>query len=241
MEYNINLKIYEGPMDLLLDLIKKNNIDIFDIPIHLITAQFLEYIENSKKLNLELTSDFILMASTLLEIKSRMLLPRFTFEEDEQQQEEDPRQDLVDKILEYEKYKEISEELKKSSEYEQKSFYKLQEDFSHINTLDFIDDIELKDLSIAFNNIIKRYKSRDIVESIISDEYTVDTAMEQIMTLLAEHREIKFTQLLSDYPILEEIIIYFLSVLELVRISSIKAHQEKDFSDILIVRRENAQ
>ncbi|MDO5040769.1 MAG: segregation/condensation protein A [Peptoniphilus sp.] len=240
MEYNINLKIYEGPMDLLLDLIKKNNIDIFDIPIHLITSQFLEYIENSKKLNMELTSDFILMASTLLEIKSRMLLPKFTFDQEEQQQEEDPRQELVDKILEYEKYKEISKELKKSSDYEGKSFYKLQEDFSHMDTLDFLGDIELKDLSAAFNNIIKRYKSKDIVESITSDRYSVDTAMEQIMALLTEHREIKFTQLLSDYPLLEEIIIYFLSLLELIRRESIRAHQEKDFSDILIVRRENA-
>ncbi|CDZ74456.1 Segregation and condensation protein A [Peptoniphilus sp. ING2-D1G] len=241
MEYNISLKVYEGPMDLLIDLIKKNNIDIFDIPIHLITNQFIEYIENSKKLNMELTSDFILMASTLLEIKSRMLLPKFSFEEESEEEAEDPRQDLVNKILEYEKYKEISEKLKESSQYEQKSFYKLQEDFSDIKGTDFIDDIELTDLARAFNNIIKRYKTRNAVESIVSDEYTVDVAMEQIMTLLEGNSHVKFTQLLSEYPLLEEIIIYFLSLLELIRMGKIKAHQQEDFSDIVIVRRENAK
>ena len=125
MEYNIVLKTYEGPMDLLLDLIKENEIDIYDIPIFKITEEFLKYIENMKKLNLTLTSDFILMASTLLEIKSKMLLPKKEVLEDEEV-EEDPRLDLVESLLEYKKYKEASEILKIQEEYESKSFYKLR-------------------------------------------------------------------------------------------------------------------
>ena len=125
MEYNIVLERYQGPMDLLLDLIRKNEIDIYDIPIFEITEQFLDYMEKANKINLELTSDFILMASTLLEIKSKMLLPKIKFDDDDEEEDgEDARKELVEKLLEYEKYQQLSGLLKKNEEYETRAFYR---------------------------------------------------------------------------------------------------------------------
>ena len=149
MEYNIVLKTYEGPMDLLLDLIKENEIDIYDIPIFKITEEFLKYIENMKKLNLTLTSDFILMASTLLEIKSKMLLPKKEALDDEEV-EEDPRLDLVESLLEYKKYKEASEILKIQEEYESKSFYKLRTEIFSMSEMDFLKDSNGKTFPCLF-------------------------------------------------------------------------------------------
>ncbi|WP_138159753.1 segregation and condensation protein A [Peptoniphilus catoniae] len=237
MEYNISIKQYEGPMDLLLDLIKKNEIDIYDIPIHIITSQFLEYINMSKELNMELTSDFIVMASTLVEIKSKMLLPKFTFDEDIEEEEEDPRKELVDKILEYEKFREISKELKEAAEYENKTFYKLQEDFSNIDSLDFLKNLSKESLSQAFNNILKRAVDKNEVSNISIDSYSIEKATKDIKNKLERYKEFSFLSLISDYPIVEEIIVYFLSLLELVRLGEAYALQDNNFSDIKIVRR----
>ena len=164
MEYNIVLKTYEGPMDLLLDLIKENEIDIYDIPIFTITEEFLRYIENMKKLNLTLTSDFILMASTLLEIKSKMLLPKTKKLNNEDKDEEDPRKDLVESLLEYKKYKEASEILKIQEDYESKSFYKLKTEIFSMNEMDFLKESSVDKLSLAFFNILKKYKDKEILD-----------------------------------------------------------------------------
>ncbi|EGY76434.1 segregation and condensation protein A [Peptoniphilus indolicus ATCC 29427] len=128
MNYNIELEVYNGPYDLILDLVKKNELDIYDIEINLITSQFLEYIKAVEELNLELTSDFIVMASTLLEIKSKMLLPKQTQKEDEEN-EEDPRDELVQKLLEYERFKKVTEILMEQEKYEMKSFLNLKRIF----------------------------------------------------------------------------------------------------------------
>ena len=162
MEYNIVLKTYEGPMDLLLDLIKENEIDIYDIPIFKITEEFLKYIENMKKLNLTLTSDFILMASTLLEIKSKMLLPKKEDLDEEAEEEEDPRQDLVESLLEYKRYKEASEILKVQEEYESKSFYKLRTEIFSMNEMDFLKDSNVDKLSLAFFNNQSNQRSHSV-------------------------------------------------------------------------------
>lgn len=241
MEYRVNLKIYEGPMDLLIDLIKKNEIDIYDIPIHIITEQFLEYIKEANKINLELTSEFILMASTLIEIKSKMLLPKIKISEDEEDDEEDPRDSLVQKILEYEKYKDISEILKESHNYEAKAFYKLQEDFTNIDDIDLLKNCDVNSLAKSFKNIINKLKSENIIAEIKQESFSIEEATSVLKNKIGKTGKILFTDLLSESPIIEEIISFFLSVLELVKVGYIKAYQEDDYQDIkLLIREENS-
>ncbi|MBP2024987.1 segregation and condensation protein A [Peptoniphilus stercorisuis] len=241
MEYRVNLKIYEGPMDLLIDLIKKNEIDIYDIPIHIITEQFLEYIKEANKINLELTSEFILMASTLIEIKSKMLLPKIKISEEEEDDEEDPRDSLVQKILEYEKYKDISEILKESHNYEAKAFYKLQEDFTNIDDIDLLKNCDVNSLAKSFKNIINKLKSENIIAEIKQESFSIEEATSVLKNKIGKTGKILFTDLLSESPIIEEIISFFLSVLELVKVGYIKAYQEDDYQDIkLLIREENS-
>lgn len=238
MEYRINLKIYEGPMDLLIDLIKKNEIDIYDIPIHIITEQFLEYIKEANKINLELTSEFILMASTLIEIKSKMLLPKLKLDEEEEENEEDPRDSLVQKILEYEKYKDISEVLKESQNYEAKAFYKLQEDFIDIKDIDLLKNCDVNSLAKSFKNIINKLKNNNTIAEIKQESFSIEEASLALKEKLENTKKILFTDLLSKNPTVEEVISFFLAVLELVKIGYIKAYQEDDYQDIKLIRRE---
>ena len=236
MEYNIVLKTYEGPMDLLLDLIKENEIDIYDIPIFKITEEFLKYIENMKKLNLTLTSDFILMASTLLEIKSKMLLPKKEALDDEEV-EEDPRLDLVESLLEYKKYKEASEILKIQEEYESKSFYKLRTEIFSMSEMDFLKDSNVEKLSLAFFNILKNYKDKEVV-GIEREYFKVEDASRKIKQALKINKKIKFSQLLEDIVYKVDVITYFLGMLELIKNQYIVANQSDNFADILIEERE---
>lgn len=237
MEYNIVLKTYEGPMDLLLDLIKEKEIDIYDIPIFTITEEFLKYIENMKKLNLTLTSDFILMASTLLEIKSKMLLPKKEFSDDEYEVEEDPRLDLVESLLEYKKYKEASEILKAQEEYESKSFYKLKTEIFSMSEMDFLKESNVEKLSFAFYNILKKYKDKEVV-GIEREYFKVEDAARKIKQALKINKKIKFSQLLEDIVYKVDAITYFLGMLELIKNEYIIAEQSDNFADILIEERE---
>lgn len=236
MGYNISLKSYEGPMDLLLDLIKKNEVDIYDIPIHLITEQFLEYLNLSKTLNMDITSDFILMAATLIEIKSKMLLPKHQDEDESEEETEDPRQELVQKILEYEKFREVSNILKTSHEFENKSIYKLQEDFSSIDDVDFIKNLTTDKLAIAFSNIIKNMKAEEKNYTIRTELFTNKMAMNIIKEKLKTSKQLSFVEVVKDQS-LENIITYFLAILELAKNGKITLDQNKDLSDILILRR----
>lgn len=238
MGYNISIKSYEGPMDLLLDLIKKNEVDIYDIPIHLITEQFLDYLNLSKTLNMEITSDFILMAATLIEIKSKMLLPKKLLEDDEEDESEDPRKELVQKILEYEKFREVSNILKNSHEFENKSIYKLQEDFSTIDDVDFIKNLTIDKLAIAFSNIIKKIDIEDKSYTIRSELFTNKMAIGIIREKLKSNKSLSFSEIIKN-QCLENIITYFLAILEMAKNGQVTLTQNIDLSDILILRRQN--
>lgn len=235
MEYNIILKTYEGPMDLLLALIKENEIDIYDIPISKITEQFLDYIEKMRELNLELTADFIVMASTLLEIKSKMLLPKVKKETEEE--EEDPRKDLVESLLEYKKYKEASEILKEHEEYESKSYYKLKTEIFSISEYEFLKDSNVDKLSKAFFNILKRFEDTNII-SIERERFKVEDAVRRIRNSIVKNNKIKFTSLLEDTVYKVDVITYFLGMLELIKNEFILAKQDDNYGDILIEKRD---
>lgn len=243
MEYKIRIDVFEGPMDLLLHLIDRAEIDIYDIPISLITEQFIEYIEKMEELNLEITSDFLVMAATLLEIKSKMLLPQREKSDDNQlEAEEDPRAELVRRLVEYKKFKSVAEKLREMESIQSKVFYKPKEDIiDNFNDNLEIGDVNIDDLLKALNNIIKRRKNKDKildVREIQREEYTLEKCVSDIKERLKREDTIYFSSLLKEDSTRNEIITYFLSVLELINLKYINVIQEKDFSDLIIIKKQ---
>lgn len=234
MSYNIELEIYNGPYDLILDLVKKNELDIYDIEINLITSQFLEYMKAVEELNLELTSDFIVMASTLLEIKSKMLLPKPVKKEDEEETE-DPRDELVQKLLEYEKFKKATEILREQEQYEMKSFFKLKEDFSYLDDLSFLKEVDASKLAVTFNNILKRYGKKDELRIIPMEKFSVKKCMDNINKKLKLNVDFYFSELLSEFAMREEIVSYFLALLEMCKLQILTLTQNEELTDILVI------
>lgn len=241
MEYKIVLNAYEGPLDLLLNLIQKAKIDIYDIPINIIADQFLEYIYDMEKLNLDIASEFLVMASTLIEIKSKMLLPKEKIIEDELEIELDPRAELVRRLVEYKKYKEIAEDLRLSELIESRVYYKPKEDLSDYKDLEFdIGKIDLEMLLKTLHNLLlnRGIKASSIdVSEVQREEFSISECMKDIKLKLTHKDTIKFSELLSyDYN-REEIVTYFLSILELIKLRTIYVKQDDLFSDLIINKR----
>ena len=241
MGYNITVAAYEGPLDVLLSLIQKSEIDIYDIPINIVTEQFLEYIEGMEEINLEVTSEFLVMAATLLEIKSKMLLPQEKIVEDGIEIEIDPRDTLVQRLIEYKLYKEIAEKLKISEAIESKVYFKPREDLSIYNDpIEELGKLDLSQIVKTINNIISRNIIENkmlSIEEINREEYTLDECMEEIKIKLLNNNKIIFSDLLSKNTSKEEIITYFLSLLELIKLKSVYVYQDASFSDLIIKKR----
>lgn len=247
MDYKIMLDAFEGPMDLLLHLIDKAEIDIYDIPISHIAEQFLDYIRHMEDINLGVTAEFLVMAATLLEIKSKMLLPNKSTSDNIQieMEEIDPRAELVRRLVEYKKYKNAAEELRLFEILQSKVYYKPKEDL-----IDYEDyEIELEGLNMEIllksisKIIIKRSKKDKVLDisEIQREEYTLEKCMEDIKREIEINESIKFSDLLDEENTKKEIIAFFLSILELIRLKYIKVMQEKDFSDLIIIRRINEE
>lgn len=240
MDYKIKLDSFEGPLDLLLNLIDKAKIDIYDIPITLVTQQYMEYIYEMEDLNLEIASEFILMASTLLQIKSKMLLPEEP--KDDCEDIEDPREELVLKLLSYKKYKEISKNLRHNESIGLKAFYKPREDLSIYE--EEVLDLGPLDLNLIVKSINRIIAKRGLTEEEINiheiarDEYSIKECSEDIIDLLSNHKNIKFTDLLREKSTPNEIVTYFLSVLELVKLKFISVKQDDNFEDLIITKEE---
>lgn len=240
MEYKITLESFEGPLDLLLNLISKTKIDIYDIPIHIITEQYMEYIYDMENLNLDIASEFLVMASTLLEIKSKMLLPKEKIEFDGEEFELDPREELVQRILEYKKFKEAADKLKDFEDEKSKTYYKLQEDLSIYE--DKSVDFDSFDLELLVKSLNKLLINRNIIETEINleeihrEEYTISDCIDNILKKLDKLNKLSFNQLIKPNSKKNEIIAYFLSLLELIRMKEITVKQEEIFSDLIIER-----
>ena len=226
----VKLEIFEGPLDLLLYLIKRNDLNIYDIPITNITQQYLEYIELMKFLDLDIAGEFMVMAATLLEIKSKMLLPQPEIEEPEE--EFDPREDLVKRLLEYKKFKEVAARLK---DFE----VKRQQVFSRPTVIE--DDGEsyfeasLFDLITCFTKALKDVP-RDILYEVIKDEFTVEQKIHDILHLLAVKTKVSLSDLFGEAKNKLEIVATFLAILELIRLKEINIRQKKVFGAIVIIR-----
>lgn len=241
MEYKIMIDEFQGPMDLLLHLIDRAEIDIYDIPINKISEQFIEYIKSMDELNLDITSEFLIMAATLLEIKSKMLLPKEEKPEDDESDldEEDPRDELVKRIVEYKKYKEAAKELKEYEELYSKMYLKPKEEL----IFDIEEDAELSGLKVedlfkCFNKMMERNSMKASIleiDEIQREEYTLERCIETIKHNLKEEKNIRFSELFDSECISKpEIIAYFLSILELIASKYIGVRQENDFSDLFI-------
>lgn len=244
MRYEVILDTFQGPLDLLLHLIDKAEVDIYDIPISEITEQYIIYIKKMHELDLKVTSEFLLMASTLLEIKSKMLLPKDIKNKEcktsDENEESDPRLDLVEKLVEYRKYKMVSKKFKKREKIQRKVFNKPKEDLSYIiDNKPSLEELDLEQLVLTLNNILKNqdknYKPLRIDE-IQRDEYTLSKCIERISNKLKENKKMKFSKLFNKNTTKNEIVVTFLSVLELAKLKKITIIQEKNFSDILIIQ-----
>jgi len=242
MAYNVKIEVFEGPFDLLFHLIEKNQIDIYDIPMTEITEQYISYIEKLEVLNLDITSEFLVMAATLIEIKSRMLLPIQTTEDKQLEIEDlDPRGELVRRLLEYKKYKAAAEELKDKEQRYQKIYFKLKEEliFDEVEEpLSIIDSINTKDLLLALSKCIER-KSKIIspektIREMQRDVITIDDKIKELIHILNKENKVLFQDMFSDISTKLEIITTFLALLELIKLKEVVVKQSIAYTDISI-------
>ncbi len=238
MSYQVKIPVFEGPLDLLLHLIEKNEVDIYDIPIALVTEQYLQYLYLAGEIDLELTSEFLLMACTLLSIKARMLLPKKPAIFEEEEEGNDPRQELVDKLIEYKLYKEKAGELRRI-ELEQSRVYwreideaKLLKEFPPANPLGCVS---MEDLIAAYSQVLRKMEKKHEVVSIMREAITVQEKMEKILELLeTKPNGLTFTQLFREPQSREEVVITFLALLETMRRGLVVVRQADLFAEIMI-------
>ena len=241
LEFKINQ--FGGPLDLLLHLIDKNKFNIFDIPIVEITEQYLDYLNRMQEENLDVMSEFLVMAATLISIKAKMLLPR---EEKEEEEEEDPRAELVRRLLEYKMYKYASLELKDMNLDAEKNYYKpatipkeVLEYKEEIDPAEVIGDVTLAKLNEIFTQVMKRTVDRvDPVRSkfgtIEKDEVRIEDKMDDIRASIRGLKGINFKTLLEIQATKINIIVTFMAILELMKVGDITIRQDELFGDIII-------
>ena len=241
----VKLEVFEGPLDLLLHLIDKNKIDIYDIPIVEITNQYMEYIRNMQREDLNIMSEFLVMAATLLDIKCRMLLPKEVNEEGE---EEDPRQELVEQLLQYKMYKYISYELKEREMDSDMVLYKgptipeeVKEYVEPVNLDKLLGDLTLQKLGAIFQEVMKRQTDkidpfRSKFGKIEKEEVTLTDKFTYIHSYMKDHKRFSFRQLLEKQHTKMHIVVTFLAILEMMKLGEIHVEQEETCGDIMIER-----
>lgn len=242
MEISYKLEHFEGPLDLLLHLIEKNKVSIYDIPIVEITNQYLDYVNHMDKEDLNLVSDFLVMAATLIDIKSRMLLPR----EEEEESEEDPRTELVNRLLEYKKYKYISQELADLEDSAGLHLFKpatvppeVARYEPPVDLDELLDGLTLARLQTIFHQVMKRKEDKiDRVRSsfgtIKKEPISLEERIGSVMDYARKHRTFRFRQILEQGADKLEVVVTFLAILELMKIGKIHLTQEHLFDDMEI-------
>lgn len=237
MSYKIKLDMFEGPLDLLLYLVKKDHLNIYDIPIARVTEQYLEYINLMQLLDLNIAGEFLVMAATLMQIKSKMLLPA---EETPQEEEVDPREELVKRLLEYEKFKQIAENLR-TREIDQQEVFKrpkleLEKGTSCEPAKEEVYfEANIFDLINAFSQALKDIP-KEVFYEVIKDQFTVEQKVHDILHVLLVESEIRLSQLFAKAKSKIEIVVTFLAILELAKMREVKAMQSEAFQDIFITR-----
>ncbi len=237
-KYVVTIDNFDGPLDLLLHLIKEQDIDIYDIKIEDITKQYLDYIRHMKELNLEIASEYLVMASELIEIKSKMLLPKKKEKEDDDY-EEDPRELLIERLLAYKRYKEVTSEFKDLELTRKMVFTREPDNLNrYVKEDENSEELGVADLIDAFNNLLKRKElDRPIATKITKKELSVTEKVNKIKNILRNKKKINFEDIF-EVSTKEEVIISFLSVLEMVKKDEILLTQEGNFKNIVISLKE---
>lgn len=236
---------FEGPFDLLLHLIRKHEMDIYNVEIYKVTNQYLKYLEEMKVMDLEVTSEFIVVAATLIEIKSKKLLPKV---KEEEENEEDIEKNLLEKLIEYKKIKNVAEFFRdryvSSGDVYPKKAEIIEEVVTETNNDDIFKNTTLLDLYNIYNNILENYRNKQNTENIIQkkiyvDKYKVDDKMESLINLFKAREIIEFDDLVSECECKLEIVVTFLALLELIKIKMVKIYQDDNFGNILVKRRKS--
>lgn len=237
MNYKLRLDIFEGPLDLLIYLIRKNDLDISKVSIREVTEQYMEFIEMMKMLDLNVVGDFLVMAATLMQIKSRMLLPPDPVEIE--QEEESPEDELVRRLNEYQRFKEIAESLKEKEIERQDLFPRIpdEEAIKQIKeeSKEYYFEANLFDLINALTDALNKQKP-EVTHNVVREEFTVEKKVHDILHLLIDVDSVMIQNLFSKCREKTEIIVTFLAVLELIRLKEIKIFQQRNFGDIQIMR-----
>lgn len=244
MSINIKIDNFEGPFDLLLHLIKKNKMDIYDIKIYDITSQYLKHINAMKEFDLEVASEFIVTAANLLEIKSRLLLPKNKSENEEE--EKDPRLELVSKLLEYKKYKKVADILKAKERQAGIVYTKKPEiiDDSNENkesTMDLIKGVTMLQLYNLYDKLMNDYLNKLNTENVISkeipiDKFKVEDKMDDLLSYLKVRNRMYFSNIKDKCKSKIEVVVTFLALLELIKLKDVKVIQQSNFREIFIER-----
>lgn len=231
--YEVNLPEFSGPLDLLLHLIKKDDVNIFNINIDKITKQYLEYINLMENLNLDIASEYLIMAAELMDIKASSLLPKKEIEEDEY--EEDPKEQLIKKLIDYEQYKNITNTFKELEEYRQEVYTRQTNEIIKYKDKEKNNiDLNIDDLINAFKNFIKRKElDKPLNTKITKKDYSINKRCEEIKNIIQLKKKISFFELFQNYN-KDYIVITFLSILSLVKNKEIIIKQEHNFKNIIM-------
>jgi segregation and condensation protein A len=237
MDYKVKFEVFEGPLDLLLYLIKKEEVDIYEVNLTKLATQFIEYLELMRMLDLDIAGEFIVMAATLMYIKSRELLPKDQqVKADQEEDEDDPRWELIKQLIEYKKFKDAAAKLQRL-EIEQENIYPRLGIRAEIEAAPLKrQEASIFDLLSALNNIIKRLTASPELWEIEEDRFTVSDKIEYILKVISEKESVKFSTLFQDNTSRAEIIATFLALLELIRLKQVIACQREDFGEIEIYR-----
>jgi segregation and condensation protein A len=238
-EYKVKFEVFEGPLDLLLYLIKKEEVDIYEVNLTKLATQFIEYIEMMREFDLEIAGEFLVMASTLMFIKSRELLPVDQQAQIEGEEEgEDPRWELIRQLVEYKKFKDAAAQLQTLEARQENVFPRVP------GKLEFVEDkpapkpdVSIFDLLNAVNTVLKRFEKREDTRDIFEDKWTVSEKIEYVVRVLASREQVRFSELFEDATSRSEVVCTFLALLELIRLKQLVCVQAGDFGEIEIKKR----
>lgn len=233
-DYKVRLEIFEGPLDLLLYLIKRDELDIYEISIERITHQYLEYLQAFKELNIDVAGEFIVMAANLIYMKSRSLLPADQQPPDEEAEEDDPRWDLIRQLIEYKKFKEAAAQLQ-SRHLEQERVFVRNGAAAPAFTAPFrLGEVGIFQLINAFQTVVKRIEARENFQEIFGEHHTVSDKIEAILQRVSGGGSCRFGELFAEAASRVEIVVTFLALLELIRLKQVRAVQSAPFEEIEI-------
>ena len=234
MEITLRIDDFEGPMDLLLHLIKEKKMNLLNLKIEVIIDEYLKFIDEMERLNLDIASSYLVMASELLEMKSKLLLPRH--EEDEEQEEENPEQDLVNRLIEYQKYKDLTEDFKELESERKQIYTRLPEnlkEYSDTNTVINNSDVTLDDLLEAFQKFLERKKlEQPLHTKVTRREMSVEERTVSIRNILSKKKKVNFLELF-DVLNKEYVVVTFLAILEMAKQNELKITQEEEYGEII--------